>query len=89
MTPGSRYFSVYFYDNFPATWYTDGRDISSVRYKLPKSDRNAAYWAGIADNSSGGKAFSGVCDSLCVCVCVCPLDITKTAETKIANLPQG
>ena len=35
--------------------------------------------------SRGSKAFSGICDSMCVCLC----DKTKTAETKITKLGTG
>jgi len=38
-----------------------------------------------ADDSSVRKAFSSICDS----VCVCPHDKTKTAETKITKLGTG
>ena len=35
-----------------------------------------------ADDSRVSKAFSGVCDS----VCVCPIDKTKTADNTITKL---
>ena len=40
-----------------------------------------------ADESRVSKAFSGVCDS--VCLFVCPHDKTKTAETKLTKLGTG
>ena len=40
-----------------------------------------------AHNSGVRKAFSGVCDS--VCLSVCPHDKTKTADNKITKLGKG
>jgi len=63
----------------------DGNRVSKGRFPLPE------FTARVVETDL--KAFSSVCDSVCVCLfvclCICPHDKTKTAESTITKLGTG